>query len=303
MKIPAGLNQEILADLYLRQLKTEKEIAERFGTYQVRVNRLRAKWGIPTLDKTGRMSALLPLRLSSVQEQVLIGSLLGDGTLGESSVRTAVFSEGHCMEQASYTEWKAQIFEPFTTSIYPICKRDAESGRVFHGRAMRTHACEVLRPYFDLFYPAPNWKRVFSPDLSERMTPLVLAVWYMDDGSLTVRGAPRIHFGIGQTSLDRGLAALRVLGLRPRVYGMAEDCTIVFPFQALEFGELVKPFLLPCFKYKVPWESPRQISDRNARSLTPELARELSRSGESVFQIAQQYHVGRSTVKRRLEQW
>jgi len=43
------LTREELSRLYLEEGLTEGEIARRYGTYQVKVSRLRRSWGIPTV--------------------------------------------------------------------------------------------------------------------------------------------------------------------------------------------------------------------------------------------------------------
>jgi len=291
------LTSEVLRDLYLEQLLPEKVIAERYGTYQVKVNRLRKKWGIPTLGKTKRIEQSLP-PLTPEQEQILTGSLLGDGWMAATSATSARFSEGHAENQAFYLEWKAEKLTPYTSS-----SRDGEKvdgGKIFKSRSFTTHSCPQLRRFYDLFYPAPHRIRVFPKDLPERMTSLVLAVWYMDDGSLAKGNEPRIHFGIDQVSLFRGLKALRALGLKPKVYGEGSEKAIHFPKQRHIFRELVEPHIPECMSYKIPGETPRQKGDRNARRLTPEEAARLYEGGLSTEAIADLFKVGSSTVTRRL---
>lgn len=300
LEVPDGLSVTVLQDLYLVQLKTETEIARLFGTHQVKINKLRRVWGIPTLGKTGRLAQGLPLALTSEQEQVLIGSLLGDGWLDAPSARTARFNEGHCIQQADYVKWKGGQLRPFTCSFRDGRKVDRVTGKTFLSYAFSTHTCTVLRPYYDLFYPAPARVRVFPKDLPDRMTPLVLAVWYMDDGGVDSYGRPKVSFGLDDRSRTRALQALRKLGLKPVVYGEGGDQGIHFPKQALEFRALVEPHLVPCMVYKLPTATPRRIVDRNARGLNPEKAKGLYEGGASVEQIAELFGVGCSTVSRRL---
>ena len=292
-----SLTPEVLRDLYLEQLLSEKVIAERYGTYQVKINRLRKKWGIPTLGKTGRMELALPVPTSE-QEQIITGSLLGDGWMSATSSTSARFSEGHSESQEAYTEWKAEKLQPFTSSLRDGEKQ--EDGKVFKNRSFSTHSCPQLRPFYDLFYPPPRRVRMFPKDLPSRMTSLVLAVWYMDDGSLAKGNEPRLHFGLDRVSLFRGLKALRSLGLRPKVYGKGSEKVIHFPKQRHLFRELVESHIPKCMAYKIPGETPRQKGDRNARRLTPEEARRLYEGGLSTKAIADLFKVGTSTVTRRL---
>ena len=288
------LTIEVLRRLYLEEGLTENQIAKEYGTYQVRIGRLRRKWGIPTRSLTSRVSDDLPA-LTSLQEELLVGSLLGDGSLRAPSDQSASFREGHAMAQAPYTDWKADLLTPFTSTV-----RTRITKTKYQERYMTTRTCRQLRPLYDLFYPAPRRKRVFPKNLPDLMTPFILAVWYMDDGNLGRGSHPRISFGLDDKSLRRGLRALRRLGLKPKVYGKGSDRAIHFPQQRVLFKDLIEPHMIPCMAYKIPYETERMRGDRNARKLTGEKALVLYEGGMTVEQIATAFEVGGSTVKRRL---
>lgn len=292
-----GLTPEVLRVLYLEEHLTEMQIASRFGIGQVQVGRLRKRWGIATLSMGDRVGLGLP-DLTDFQKQLLVGSLLGDGWMRATSPQSACFNEGHCIEQSSYTDWKAHIMEPFTSRMYPTVKKGGK--RDFHGWYLATHSCPQLRPYYDLFYPSPDYQRVFPESLPDLMTPFVLAVWYMDDGSVTQRGEPILSFGLDTLSLSRACHALRHLGLNPKVYGTGGDVSIQFPKQTLLFKSLVQSHMPECMHYKMPFETQGQAIHRRARVLTPAEAKALYDGGLSVDQIAKTFHVGTSTVNRRL---
>ena len=288
-----------LERLYLKELLTEAEIALRVGLSQVQVGRLRKRWGIPTLGKSGRLErGLLPL--TPRQKELLIGSLLGDGWMSASSDSSARFSEGHAIGAEAYTRWKATEMAPYTSQVYPVTKR--AGGKTYRGVAMATHSCPQLRSFYDLFYPPPHRKRVFPLNIPDLMTPFVLAVWYMDDGSVTKRGEPLIAFGLGELSRRRALKSLRGLGLKPHVYGKGGNQSIAFPGQKMEFLALVRTHLQPCMMYKLPRDTlPGQLVHRNAHKLLPEKAAALYGHGMSVAKIAEVFDVGESTVARRLQ--
>jgi len=295
-----GLDAGVLRRLYLDEDRTETQIAEMFGTYQVKVGRLRRKWGIPTRTKTERVSGVLP-NPTSQQAGILVGSLLGDGWMRATSDLAAGFGEGHCLKQRAYTDWKADIMEPFTSSRHSGVKVDHQTGRTFHSWSFSTTCCSQLRPFYDAFYPPPSRKRMFPSNLPDLMTPFILAVWYMDDGNLGTGSHPRIAFGLDDLSLKRGLSALRALGLKPKVYGEGSNRAIHFPKQRMKFRALIEPHVIPCMAYKIPSETERMRGDRNARDLTAPKAKTLYDGGMSVAQISKAFGVGDSTVKRRLQ--
>ena len=293
------ITEKALREMYVQGLQVEIDIAARFGVSQTQIGRLRKRWGIPTITKGERTQKRIGSVLTPEQDQLLVGSLLGDGWMTRTSPGSAFFSEGHCEEQAAYTEWKAALMEPFVSRRTWGTKRVGD--RFFRSRSFATLSCPLFRFYYDLFYPAPKRKRVFPPALSERMTPLVLAVWYMDDGSVTNRGEPRIAFGLNDVSLKRALRAIRTLGLKPKVYGEGSNQSIQFPKQAMLFRSLIEPHVPSCMSYKLPSESKGQARHREARKLTPKRSKELYEGGMSKDEIAQIYGVGSSTVSRRLK--
>jgi len=293
-----ALDEPTLRHLYLTELLTEKEIATKVGTYQVAINKLRRKWGIPTMGKSGRAAKALGA-LAQAQVDVLVGTLLGDGSLGATSAASARLLVGHQAKQRPYCGWKADLFEPFTSSRYPLVWKHKATGKEFDGWGFATHSCPQFRSWYDLFYPAPERVKVFPENLAELLTPLALAVWYMDDGTGGVGSFPRFSFGLGRTSRKRAVAALRGLGLAPVVYGTGGDQAIVCRNRH-GFNQLVAPYLHPCMQYKLTVETPRQVGDRNARRLTPDTAQELYTNGATVPEIALYYGVGTSTVGRRL---
>lgn len=294
------LTKGVLGKLYLEELLTETQIAERYGTSQTHVGRLRQRWGIPTLGKTGRLARLLP-PLTELQDTLLYASLLGDGGMEPSSEASARFSEHHSEKQVPYLEWKAAILRPYVSNIRPTIKR--ERGRVFTGKRLETRSCPQLRPYYDLFYPEPDRKRVFPPDLYKRMAPFVLAVWYMDDGSIVNRHHARIHFGLCETSLERAKVALARLGLHLTVEHENDSnakALHILTDETDKFFNLVRPHIPSCMAYKIPPYSKRRDQDANAAKLTTEMAREMAARGLSKAEIARRTGVGTSTVERRL---
>lgn len=289
------LTPETLRSLYETDLLTDTEIARLYSTHQPRVNALRRQWGIETLGKTGRLTRTLP-PFTSTQDQVLLGSLLGDGGMVSENGRTASFSESHCMEQEPYLQWKVQIFGEHVTRVSDGVKVDKQTGKTYKSRGYALHRSTYLYPYYDLFYK--TGKRVFPANLPSLMNPLTLAVWYMDDGCCCNR-CPRITFGLCDVSLRRAVSALRKMGLNPELHGSGGNSAFHFPGQAQQFFDIVRPHIHSCLSYKVPDLTERQHLDLNAKRLTPGAVAALIEGGMSVSNVASLYGVGTSTVRRR----
>jgi len=294
------LDFDTLKKLYEEDLLTDGQIAERFGLKQASVSRIRRRWGIKTLDKTGRMARSLP-DLTERQKELIVGSLLGDGHMRASSKASVFLSEGHSEKQTGYTRWKAEIFGEYVSSIYPGSK--TVRGKEYKSLSYKTHSCPQLRPWYDLFYPLG--KRVFPSELSDLMTPFVLAVWYMDDGSLANPYTSRIAFGLDGVSLERAELAFEKLDLFPTLHRgngkRKKEVDIWFNKGSAErFRELVTPHIPECMAYKIPKESPRLGELENARLATPEKVQEARDSGMSVSELSDNFGINRGTVRRRL---
>jgi recombination protein RecA len=118
-------------------------------------------------------------RLSDFQMQVIRGGLLGDGNLSPSHYsgsRIGIrFRLGHSLKQKPYLLWKTSLFKNIRHTIY----EDKKSIKF------------DLTPLPELYALRQSMYRegfkFFSPDFLARLTPLSLAIWYQDDGNLSVR--------------------------------------------------------------------------------------------------------------------
>ena len=118
-------------------------------------------------------------RLGDQQVQFILGSLMGDGNLspnrrGRSGTR---FRMGHGARQAAYLDWKASLL-----GNIPHSRTVNAKGAVF---ADFTPLPELGELHEAIYFG--DGKKHLGWDYLKSLTPLALAVWYMDDGSFTVR--------------------------------------------------------------------------------------------------------------------
>jgi hypothetical protein len=109
--------------------------------------------------------------LDRVQRELVVGSLLGDGTL----LRTTsgwCFRVHHGLAQRSYVDFKHSFLREYVQSP------PRQSGRAYYFRTV-THS--AFSDYRERFYQASR-KIVPIELLREQLTGLGLAVWLMDDG-------------------------------------------------------------------------------------------------------------------------
>ena len=125
------------------------------------------------MEKTSEAS------LSLEQRDILVGLLLGDGHLEtRNNGQTYRLKVEHSDQQADYAQWLFKRFEHFCEQKN-VYKRIRSDGRVSIG--FTTAASDAFRFYAQQFYVAKT-KRI-PPLIQELLSPISLAIWFMDDGS------------------------------------------------------------------------------------------------------------------------
>ena len=112
------------------------------------------------------------VRLTDDQLQLLMGGLLGDGSLRQMGAHSATFRVGHGQAQADYVHWKHQMLQPLSRAIGPVG----------NGVGFDTYAVPALLDLHRQAY-AEDGTRMAASSLLDRLDARGLAVWYGDDGS------------------------------------------------------------------------------------------------------------------------
>jgi recombination protein RecA len=201
-----------------------------------------------------------PKRLSRQQEQLILGSLMGDGCLSPNrrDRSGARLRMGHGAKQAAYLDWKVSLLGNIGCSRTTNAK-----GAVFADFTPLPELAEV----HDAVYFGDG-KKHLSWDYLKELTPLALAVWYMDDGGFTVRSKgvqERTRGGTGRIAIcveamspgsrERLVQYLRDthgLDVRLRASGARQMPILKFTTSASEkFQELVGRYVHPSMDYKL----------------------------------------------------
>jgi len=118
------------------------------------------------------------LSLTKRQQEIIAGTLLGDGHLEtQDSGKTYRLKIEHCNAQSEYLRWFCQEFKSWIPSE-PYTK--IKNGKVYVG--MRTYSHQSLQTFGKIFYQ--QGKKIIPKVIEKLLTPLSLAIWFMDDGSL-----------------------------------------------------------------------------------------------------------------------
>ncbi|HEX9467529.1 MAG TPA: recombinase RecA [Acidimicrobiia bacterium] len=203
-----------------------------------------------------RVLQSVPHRLSNFQWEVLLGGLMGDGALSPTrSGHGARFRFGHGPKQTEYCDWKASLFANIGVS-----RSTNHSGAVFCDVSPLPELAELRQAVY------VDGTKVFGHDYLKQLTPLSIAVWYMDDGGFSLRAKglqERTREGSGRseicvqamevTTRTRLAAYLRdTWGITPKLVERGGKAVFVFPKdETAKLHALIAPFVHPTMQYKL----------------------------------------------------
>jgi len=129
---------------------------------------------------------VLPHQLTLIQNEVLIGSLLGDGSISLSEKsKYPRFKIDRKILDKPYLEWQYNIFENlFSSSIRSFERYDKRYNKSHQYCSFKTRAVPAFLKYYQDWYP--NGKKILPTNI--QLTKLIIAVWFADDGCLSRSG-------------------------------------------------------------------------------------------------------------------
>ncbi|MCZ7525253.1 MAG: recombinase RecA [Acidimicrobiia bacterium] len=203
-----------------------------------------------------RVLQAVPHHLSDFQWQVVLGGLMGDGALSPTgSGHGARFRWGHGARQAEYGDWKASLF-----ANVGVSRSTDAAGAVLHDVRPLPELAELRRAVY------VGGEKVFGWDYLKALTPLSLAVWYMDDGTFSLRtegsrartreGSGRSEIGVqamDATTRVRLVDHLRdTWGIAPSLVDRRGKAVLVFlEDETAKLHALVAPFVHPSMQHKL----------------------------------------------------
>ena len=114
--------------------------------------------------------------LTQLQKSVVIGSILGDGSIRIVPGRkNALLEINHSVFAKEYVDWKYSVLKDFVAS--PPKEYRSNGQRIAYRFWTRQHP--EFSKFFRIFYI--SGKKQIADEL--KIDPIILAVWFMDDGS------------------------------------------------------------------------------------------------------------------------
>lgn len=199
------------------------------------------------------------LQLSKRQRELIVGLLLGDGHLEtQNDGRTYRLKVEHGSAQRDYLVWLAKEFQEWIQSDWYEKQRGE---KVVYGFTTVSHP--AFRFYAKQFYL--NGKKRMPPLIKRLMSPLSLAIWFLDDGSAkSSKHKSLVIHSLGYSKSDLVLVqdTLESFGIHSSQHKQRNNTfRLYFPYESAQIiADFVRPLLsdLPLFAYKMENTKPKK---------------------------------------------
>ena len=187
--------------------------------------------------------------LTELQQAVLAGTLLGDGSIAKHGHHHRLFVK-HKAAHEALAEWKRDVFADFTTM--PLHRFDQRlNGRLYPCVQFVTRTDPVFSEWRFRFYEGR--RKIVPADISSFVTPVSIAVWLMDDGTADRAGVTFQTHSFELDEVERFAALLRVrFEIEASVMRNKGKWILYVPKASLgKLRALVETHVLPEFAYKL----------------------------------------------------
>ena len=198
---------------------------------------------------------IMVISLTKKQKDILIGNLLGDGGIYTGNSGKSNYYIKQSLKYKDYVFW---LYNELKNICPSSPKQRKDNGQWYFYSSQLMELTEIQK----LFY-LERKKRVPLNIGDILFSPLSVAIWYMDDGTLDYRPKDHYAFYLATHSFSvedtyRLVAALRDnFGIESTVYnnlirGKRYPRIVIGPKGRDKFLKLVKPYMLKCFEHKLP---------------------------------------------------
>lgn len=182
--------------------------------------------------------------LTEEQKSIIIGCLLGDGTMRKKS--NAYLEINHCYAQKDLVDWIYSKLRNFVNT--PPKWRKGNGYREAYRFA--TRSLPIFTKFYDVFFRSK--KKVIPKNLS--LNPLSLAIWFMDDGN---KSRSSIYLNTQQFKIEDQYRLISLLKKKFNIDATLNKDKIYFRIRIRTksvkiFRRLTERFILDSFRYKFP---------------------------------------------------
>lgn len=188
------------------------------------------------------------------QRAIILGAVLGDSQI-EKRWENPRIRFAHSVRQKDYLFWKYSELQSIASSE-PILIREKHqiTQKVYESWQFGTRALGEFLEYWNWFYP--SGRKCVPERITELIvSPLSIAVWYMDDGYKrndcnAIRLNTDAFSRLDHERLQRMLEGN--FGITSALHRKGKYWNIYIPRHSVrKFVELVRPYVVPTLEYKI----------------------------------------------------
>jgi len=245
--------KEKLIELYCENNLTMIEIAKIYNVDRTTISNKLKQFQIDSNPNQRKYESFKNKPLTKEQKDFIVGSTLGDASIILSGRRTRpYFKVSHCEKQKDYLVWKKEILGNLVITISKTIDKRGHS--VMYGFNTVSH--DDLSFFRKLFYI--DNKKIIKDELSSQLSPLGLAVWFMDDGSKSNKWNYR--FSTEGFSYEENLKLANMLKINFNLNAKVLEYTrsnkkyhylFLNKENAINMTKIIKPYIVDCMKYKL----------------------------------------------------
>ena len=187
--------------------------------------------------------------LTQFQQAVLVGTLLGDGSIAKHGHHHRLFIK-HKAAHEALAAWKREVFDDFTTM--PLHHFDQRlNDRLYPCVQFVTRTNAIFTDWRQRFYR--DGRKIVPADIAELLEPAAVAAWFMDDGTADRAGVSfQTHsFRVDEVE-DLSTALQRRYGLKTSLNrNKGAHVVYVHGSSVPRLAALIAPTMLPELAYKL----------------------------------------------------
>lgn len=189
--------------------------------------------------------------VGSRQRDIIFGMLLGDGFLERNGKYVRLITD-HGGSQKEYVHWLVSQLTDLNPKLVYKKRIDRRSLKVYDHCILRTNTSPKLEKFFTLFYEGK--RKIIPSSLSKIISPMVLAVWIMDDGyKRNDCKAMRINtqsYSLKEQEIIR--QSFLEKGIKVNIHKQKQHYLVYIPSSSMDsFIRIIKPYIIPSMEYKI----------------------------------------------------
>ena len=195
------------------------------------------------------------MKLTKEQKNILVGTILGNAYVQKTGEKNSRLRLEHGYKQKNYLFWKVKKLNPFFQGKPKYLERKhPATKRIYRYWRHQSQSTPILGKFRRLFYAGGI--KTIPDDIGKYITPLSLAVWYMDDGYYFARDKTAyLYLGNAthQEAMNVSESLKNKLKLESKVLKKKKGFALYFSrIETMRLKEIVKNFILKEFNYKLP---------------------------------------------------